>query len=136
MESISSLSMEPVFKFSFFQNRCRYLSPAVFRTSSRQSVVFLANRLMDLVMIISIVPRSQAATIDNSPSRFSSSCQRCLRHSKVRKFPLVIGFDIVLIVGLLRCQADKLFLTGCRHPAVGSHSDFLLSKGMHSPQSL
>ncbi len=44
-----------------------------FRIYFRQSRVFLVKRLMDLIITISIVPRSQATTIVNNPSLFSSS---------------------------------------------------------------
>ena len=64
----SSLSIEPVFMFSFLKKMgiCRASS---ILTSSKQSVVFLLNRLIDFVMIKSTLPALQSSMSRSSSGR-------------------------------------------------------------------
>ena len=70
IEIRSSDSIEPVSRFSFSKKIVTPRSSS-FLVSSKQSVVFRAKRLRNLVMIRSIFPASQSAIICRSAGRFS-----------------------------------------------------------------
>src|SRR5699024_2713493 len=70
IESISSLSIEFVLMFSFSQYMCTPKS-INFLTNSKQSIVLLANRLIDFVKIKSLFPFSQSDINRSNPGRLS-----------------------------------------------------------------
>ena len=68
-ESISSPSSENELMRSF-SNRTSTPMDLRWRTVSKRSTVFLANRLIDLVIIMSMLPASQSSIIRLNSSRF------------------------------------------------------------------
>ncbi len=75
----------------------------------RQSRVFRANRLMDLVMIMSMFPAMHSSIMRLNSSRFWCWYQRCHRPQICLPAPVGILLDVLRVVRDLRLVACFLF---------------------------
>ncbi len=77
--------------FSFSKNTAIF-SAFSFLVYLRQSRVFRENRLMDLVMIMSIFPASQSAIMRLNSSRLAVLCPRCHHRHKSQPSAIPVCF--------------------------------------------
>ena len=116
IDSMSSLSIDPV--LIFFSKQMKTSRSSSFLTSSRQSVVFRANLLIDLPMRSIFCLRSRNHR--SNSGRFSFLC-RCLRHNKDLQTPfrvcINVGSKFLFVYPLTICSS-----VGC-HTAIGCNSE-------------